>query len=77
MLSIVLMTTALAGCSAGTFKTEITLGHKCPPIPAYPKEFQKQAADELKKLPPNSPTNRLVTDYSRFRDACKAIDKVK
>lgn len=58
----------LTGCNA-------TIS-SCPPLASYPREFQARAAAELRRLPKDSAIGGLVTDYGKFRDACRAIEKV-
>ena len=43
----------------------------CPPLTTYSAEFQKKAAAQLRALPSTSPVAILVTDYGKFRDACR------
>lgn len=48
---------------------------KCPVLKQYSKETLKKAAQELKSLPDDSQLTVLLTDYSKMRDACRAITK--
>ena len=67
-LSIALLTTLLAGCqTAASDRTA------CPPLITYTAAEQKQAAAELAMLPPASMVGRLVADYGKTRDACRAV----
>jgi hypothetical protein len=67
-LSIATLMTPLAGCVTGG-SSRVT----CPPLVTYSREFQRTAAAALDQLPPGSPVGVLVTDYSKLRDACRAI----
>lgn len=54
---------------------QTTAGGGCPPLVAYSKEFQKQAAQELRAVKKTSPkVAQLVVDYGKMRDACRAGD---
>lgn len=44
---------------------------RCPPLTTYSREFQSRAADELDRLPPQSPVATMVVDYGKLRDACR------
>lgn len=46
----------------------------CPPLAAYDAATQSAAAAELRRLPPISPTRRLVADYATLRQRCRAIE---
>jgi hypothetical protein len=63
LLSIAAMTTLLTGCNQAV--------SSCPPLVAYAPSFQKQAARELPAAGAN--IRVFVTDYSKLRDACRAI----
>jgi hypothetical protein len=43
----------------------------CPPLVAYPRDVQKQAAAELRALPKGSPLATMIVDYGKTRDACR------
>lgn len=47
---------------------------RCPPLPAYAAEMQKDAARELRGLPAGSTTRRLVSDYGTLRARCRASE---
>lgn len=49
-----------------------TAGGGCPPLVAYGAEAQRQAARELRRLPKDSPLARMIVDYGKTRDACRA-----
>lgn len=44
----------------------------CPPLVAYPRDVQKQAAAELRALPKGSSLAAMIVDYGKTRDACRA-----
>lgn|GEM_PF-3416794 len=44
----------------------------CPPEIRYSRMTQAQAAKELRALPPGATLERLLADYHRMRDACRA-----
>jgi hypothetical protein len=67
LLSIALLMTPINGCQTVVFKS------RCPPLKAYPADFQKQAAKELQKA--GAAVQEMVTDYGQHRDACRAIEK--
>lgn len=67
LLSIAALSSALAGCVT----TSGTPAGTCPSLPAYSPAQQKQAAAELRALPPNSEISVMVTDYGRVRDVCR------
>lgn len=47
----------------------------CPPeaTKPYAKDFQKQAASDLRKLPAGSPVHVLVNDLGAIRAECRAL----
>jgi len=47
----------------------------CPALVAYSVETQRAAAAELRKLASDSSVAKLVRDYKRMRDACRAGGK--
>lgn len=44
----------------------------CPSLVSYSRATQAQAAKELRALPPGSTLERLLQDYRRTRDSCRA-----
>lgn len=48
---------------------------KCPVLKQYSKEALTKAALELESLPDGSQLTVMLTDYSKMRDACRAITK--
>lgn len=48
---------------------------KCPVLKSYSKEQLTEASAELKGLAADSKLALLITDYSKMRDACRAIVK--
>ena len=55
---------SLAACQS-------TGGSGCPPLVTYSAETQRQAAQELRRLPKDSQLAKLVVDYSKMRKACR------
>lgn len=51
---------------------EPAVGGGCPPLVAYSAETQQMAAAELRKLPKGSPLAKMIVDYKKTRDACRA-----
>jgi hypothetical protein len=47
----------------------------CPALKKYDAKFQKDLADEIPKLPPN--TKQIIIDYGQLRDACRAMEAKK
>jgi hypothetical protein len=47
----------------------------CPPLVPYAAALQKKAARELNTLGPDAALPKFMTDYSKLRDACRAIEK--
>lgn len=64
---LALTATLLTGCE--------TTNSSCPALARYSPEFQKAAADQLVKA--GAEVRTLVTDYGRFRDACRAMDAIR
>lgn len=60
-----LFSLALAACQS-------TKGTGCPPLVDYSPATMKQAAKELRALPPGATLERFMADYHRTRDACRA-----
>lgn len=48
---------------------------KCPVLKSYSPEQQKKAAEELKAMGVDSEIARMMVDYSKMRDACRAITR--
>lgn len=65
LASIALMTTLLTGCDPA--------GFECPALAKYSREFQIQALAEFNALKPGSALRVMITDYSKHRDACRAL----
>jgi hypothetical protein len=55
---------SLAGCQS-------TGGSGCPPLVAYSAETQRQAAQELRRLPPDSQLAKMIIHYGQMRRACR------
>lgn len=68
---------SLAGCatmSHDNFVQARTLViAKCPVLKSYTPEQQQRAANELREVGVNSQLANMLVDYSRMRDACRAI----
>lgn len=69
LLKIAPLTILLTGCENPIFRIY------CPPLIKYSSDFQARAANELATLPKGSNVATLVTDYSKMRDACRAIER--
>jgi hypothetical protein len=72
------LTLWLTGCVTGASDGSLAVPKPivrltCPQLIEYAKEFQAQAREELLKLPAGSPLAKLIVDYSKQRDACRAI----
>lgn len=48
---------------------------KCPVLKSYSTTEQKKAADELRALGVDSEIAKMLIDYSKMRDACRAITR--
>jgi hypothetical protein len=55
---------SLAACQS-------TGGSGCPPLVNYSADQMKRAAAEMRALHKDAELRRLVTDYGKFRDACR------
>ena len=81
MVKIVIVLTScliLSGCaSIGLTKQEIqtVVLNRCPVLINYTPEQQKMAAEELRKLYSESVLATFITDYSKFREACRVVNK--
>lgn len=75
---IILGSVFLSGCATMTAKQQKQLNlvvAKCPVLTKYSKEQLQQAASELGTLPSKSQLSKLVVDYGKLRDACRAIER--
>lgn len=54
------------GCTPST-----VMSTPCPELADYSKDFQKEAADQIKGLPDGSPLVVMIMDYKRLRDGCR------
>lgn len=69
------LTLALSSCTA---PPPVAVSGACPSLPEYPKDLQKQAADELRKMPEGSVIAGLfIPDYGRMRDAVRECIKAR
>ncbi len=60
---------SLTGCQ--------TMMSGCPPLIAYSAAEQKQASSELRVLlPHDSQLGRMIVDYGKMRDACRASARI-
>lgn len=59
----------LSGCDEETFRT------KCPSLVKYSPAFLQEAYKQYDSLPKGSPLRVMITDYSKTRDACRALEK--
>jgi TusA-related sulfurtransferase len=82
ILAVSLTAFVVSGCatvsgmtSAEKQQTKTLVLAKCPVLKQYSKETLMKAAQELKALPDGSQLTVLITDYSKMRDACRAITK--
>lgn len=46
-------------------------GSGCPPLVTYSAETQRQAAQELRRLPPDSQLAKMIIHYGQMRKACR------
>lgn len=67
----------LSGCATGLSRQEIqtVVLNRCPVLINYTPEQQKIAAEELRKLYPESVIASMITDYSKLREACRVVTK--
>ncbi|WP_371061427.1 hypothetical protein [Rhodosalinus sp. 5P4] len=64
-VALVLATIWLSGCA--TCASDFGWAGACPPVVAYSREFQAQAADELFMLPEGSAIAHMLSDYAVMR----------
>lgn len=64
-----MMGVLLSGCDEVTFRT------RCPSLIKYSPAFLQEAYKQYEGLPKNSPLRVMITDYSKTRDACRALEK--
>ena len=72
------MVILLTGCGtlSGQQKQQLSLViTKCPVLMKYSKSQLVTAAMELKSLSTESQIAKMLTDYSKLRDACRTIEK--
>lgn len=80
ILLVSFVTPFLGGCYMGNAyytqdQVRTLVIAKCPVLKSYSLDQMKKAADELKLLPDDSQVAVMMTDYSKMRDACRAITK--
>lgn len=64
ILMAVAFSVAVASCKS--------TGGGCPSLVDYSAETQRLAAAELRRLPKGSLLARMIVDYKKTRDACRA-----
>jgi len=65
-----LATIWLSGCA--TVGSDGGALRACPPVVAYSREFQAQAAEELAMLPEVSAIEEMLSDYAVMREQARA-----
>jgi hypothetical protein len=77
MLLAIPMIALLGGCSPSLQErpTLVEAINKCPVLKTYTPEQLRKAASELKQIPNESQIAVLLSDYSKFRDACRVADR--
>lgn len=78
LIVTMLGTLLLGGCASMNAQQEKRLNlviTKCPILTKYSPEQLKAAAKELRNLPSESQVAKMVIDYGKLRDACRAIEK--
>lgn len=76
ILSIIVLTFFLAGCRPIDREQVTVYLTRCPPLVSYSKETQKKALAELRKIASDSEIARMISDYSKLRDACRINNKM-
>lgn len=71
-LAAIAVTAALVTACAGVTSEFRT---RCPSIAEYSAARQKQADDELGRLPPDSALAEMMDDYGELRKRCRAVEK--
>lgn len=67
---LTIATSLLTGCA--TVGTDGGALRTCPPVVAYSREFQAQAAQELVLLPEGSAVAEMLSDYAVMREQARA-----
>lgn len=57
---LALTTLSLASCGTAT-------SNACPPVVPYTPQIESRAADDLDRLPPESPVRTMIADYGAMR----------
>ena len=70
LVALALATIWLSGCA--TVSSDGGALRACPPVVAYSREFQAQAAEELALLPEGSAVAEILADYAMMRDQARA-----
>jgi len=71
----VIATIWLSGCTTGA--SDLTVLGVCPPVVAYSREFQAQAAEELALLPEHSAAVKMLSDYAVMREQARACHQIQ
>lgn len=73
LLPTLALATLLGACAMGVSRQEpaTVLGKPCPPVKAYTKDEQAQAAKELAAIPPPCVLCGFMDDYSLMRSQCR------
>lgn len=71
-VALAIATSMLTGCA--TVGTGGGALRACPPVVAYSREFQAQAAEELALLPENSAAAKMLSDYAVMRERARACE---
>ena len=76
MVFVLPLVVALGACSSTLQQEAVTLAlNKCPPLKSYTREQLVRAASELEQIPTESQIAKMLSDYSRLRDACRVAEQ--
>lgn len=70
LAALVIVPSLLSACATGGSEARVV--PVCPPLVAYSREFQAQAAVELALLPEGSVIAEMLSDYAIMRDQARA-----
>jgi len=76
IISVILLSTLLAGCRPISREDVTIYLTRCPPLVSYSKETQRRALAELRKIASDSEIAKMISDYSKLRDACRLNNKM-
>lgn len=65
----------LSGCA--TVSSDVGALRACPPVVAYSREVQAQAAEELALLPENSAIAEIMADYVMMREQARVCEAIR